>query len=124
MFDFSFGELGLIVLVALLIVGPKDLPRVMHAIGRWFGQFKGMTDDFREGFKTAMREHQLHDVEKDLTEIHNEIEYIRDQEGNLQRIYDISDFLDERERSRIAVTKIAELEPVPAESKAPGKSSS
>jgi sec-independent protein translocase protein TatB len=104
MFDFSFGELGLIVLVALLIVGPKDLPRVMFAIGRWFGQFKGMTDDLKNGFKSAMQEHQLHDVENDLTAIHNEIEYIRDSQGNMQRIYDISDFIDERDRSKIATT--------------------
>jgi Tat protein translocase TatB subunit len=103
MFDFSFGELVLVVLVALLVVGPKELPRVMYAVGRWFGQFKGMTDDFREGFKTAIREHQLEDVEKELTTLHTEIEYIRDQDGNMQRIYDISDFLDERERSKVTV---------------------
>lgn len=104
MLDFSFGELALIVLVALLIVGPKDLPKVMHAVGRWFGQFKGMADEFRAGFKSAMRESQLEDVEKDLTAIHQEIEYIRDQDGNLQRVYDISDFMDERERSKPKLT--------------------
>jgi Tat protein translocase TatB subunit len=103
MFDFSFGELALIVLVALLIVGPKDLPRVMHAVGRWFGQFKGMTDDFRSGFKNAMREHQLESVEKDLNDIHNEIGYIRDAEGNMQPIYKISDFLEERARSQVTL---------------------
>jgi sec-independent protein translocase protein TatB len=101
MLDFSFGELAVIVLVALLIVGPKDLPKVMHAIGRWFGQFKGIADEFRAGVKSAMRESQLEDVEKDLSDIHNEINYIRDQNGNLQRVYDISDFMDERERAKV-----------------------
>jgi sec-independent protein translocase protein TatB len=101
MLDFSFGELALIVLVALLIVGPKDLPRVMYAMGRWIGQWKGVADQFRDGFKSAMQESQLEDVHKDLTAIHEEIEYIRDKDGNLQRVYDISDFLEERERSKV-----------------------
>lgn len=105
MFDFSFGELALIVLVALLIVGPKDLPKVMHAVGRWFGQFKGISDEFRAGFKTAMREHQLEDLEKDLTsihtEIHKEVGYIRDQQGNMQPIYEVADFLEERSKITI-----------------------
>jgi sec-independent protein translocase protein TatB len=104
MLDFSFGELALIVLVALLIVGPKDLPRVMYAVGKWFGQFKVIADDFREGFKSAMKESQLHDLQKDLKEVHEEIEYIRDSDGNLQRVYDISDFLDERERAKVKVS--------------------
>jgi sec-independent protein translocase protein TatB len=105
MLDFSLGELALIVLVALLIVGPKDLPKVMHAVGRWFGQFKSMADEFRAGFKSAMREGQFEDVHKDLTAIHNEIEYIRDQDGNLQRVYDISDFIEERDRDKMKVTE-------------------
>ena len=103
MFDFSFGELAIVVLVALLIVGPKDLPKVMHAVGRWFGQFKGMADDFRAGVKSAMLQGQLEDVEKDLNAIHDEIKYIRDQNGNLQRVYDISDFMDERDRNKAAI---------------------
>jgi len=110
MFDFSFGELALIVLVALLVVGPKDLPRVMYAVGRWFGQFKGMTDGFREGFKNAMREHELAEIEKELTAVHEEIEYIRDSEGNLQRIYHIGDFLDERERTKVTNAVASEQE--------------
>ena len=101
MLDFSFGELALIVLVALLIVGPKDLPRIMYAVGKWFGQFKVIADGFREGFKNAIHESQLQDLHKDLTAVHDEIEYIRDKDGNLKRVYDISDFLDERERAKV-----------------------
>ncbi len=104
MLDFSFGELALIVMVALLIVGPKDLPRVMYAVGKWFGQFKVIADDFREGFKSAMSDTHLQDIQKDIQEVHEDIKYIRDQEGNLQRVYDISDFLDERERAKVKVS--------------------
>jgi Tat protein translocase TatB subunit len=108
MLDFSFGELALVVLVALLVVGPKDLPVVMRAVGKWFGQFKVIADEFREGFKSAMHGGGLGEMEKDLTAIHHESEYIRDQDGNLQRTYDIADFLDERERSKVTIAPPAQ----------------
>lgn len=102
MLDFSFGELALIVLVALLIVGPKDLPVVMRAIGRWMGQFKGITNEFRQGFKSAMEHTGLDGIEKDIHGIHQEVRYIRDQQGNLQRTYDISDFLEHENQAKIS----------------------
>jgi len=88
MLDFSFGELGLIVLVALIIVGPKDLPVVMRTLG----------------LKSAMQESQLKDIENDINAIHEEVKFIRDEQGNLQRVYDISDFLDERERTKVVTS--------------------
>ena len=99
MFDFSFGELALIVLVALLVVGPKDLPVVIRTIGRWAGQFKSIADEFKEGFKSVMDESSIKEISEDVHMAHEEVQYIRDERGNMQRVYDISDFLDERERS-------------------------
>ncbi len=108
MLDFSFGEIALVVFVALVVVGPKDLPVVMRTLGRWFGQFKNITDEFREGFRSAMHGTSLEDVEQDIHEIHKEIKYIRDQEGNLQRVYDISDFTDYSKIKPAAEKKITE----------------
>lgn len=100
MLDFSFGELALVVLVALVVVGPKDLPVVMRALGRWFGQFKGIADEFREGFHSAMHEGSFAEVEKDIhsihEDLHEDVKYIKDEAGNFQRIYDISDLKNER----------------------------
>ena len=101
MLDFSFGEIALVVFVALIIVGPKDLPVVMRAIGRWFGQFRSITDEFRKGFKSAMEDSSLADVQQDIHSIREEIHYIKDQNGHLQRVYDISDFIDERKGNHI-----------------------
>lgn len=95
MLDFSFGEIALVVFIALIVVGPKDLPVVMRTLGRWFGQFKSIADEFREGFRETLRGTQLEDFEKDLHSIKEEIHYIKDAEGNYQRVYDISDFVDE-----------------------------
>jgi len=98
MLDFSFGELALIALVALLVVGPKDLPVVLRTVGRWAGKFKGIADEFRDGFKSVMQDSPLKEVEADLHAVHEDAKYIRDEQGKLQRIYDISDFLDEKEK--------------------------
>jgi sec-independent protein translocase protein TatB len=101
MFDFSFGELSLVALVAILVVGPKDLPKVMRAIGRWVGKFRGISDEFRAGMHSAMREMEMHGLQEDAKQVIEDVKYIRDDAGNLQPVYDISDFLDERERARI-----------------------
>ncbi len=98
MLDFSFGEIALVVLVALLVVGPKDLPVVMRTIGKWFGHLRAITDEFKNGFKSVMGEDHIADIKKGLNEINEEIQYIKDEQGNYHRVYDISDFLEEREK--------------------------
>ena len=100
MFDFSFGEITLVVLVALLVVGPKDLPIVMRTIGKWFGHLRAISDEFKAGFKSVIGEEYLADIKKDLDSIHEEIKYIKDDNGNYHRAYDISDFLEERDKAK------------------------
>ncbi len=104
MFDFSFGELVLIALVALLVVGPKDLPVVVRAVGRWMGQFRGIADEFRQGFRSVMNEAALDETGKELRE---NMQFIKDEHGNLQRVYDLSDFMDERERAKVTIQPAA-----------------
>ena len=98
MLDFSFGELALVALVAFLVVGPKDFPVIMRTLGRWAGQCKKVTDEFRAGFHSAMQQHDIKDIETDIATIQEEMNFIRDQSGNLQRVYDISEYLDEEKR--------------------------
>jgi sec-independent protein translocase protein TatB len=94
MLDFSFGELALIALVALLVVGPKDLPVVLRTVGRWVGQCKGIADEFKEGFKSAMQDSEFSELHSSVNELRQQGNYIRDLQGNLQRTYDIPDFLE------------------------------
>ena len=110
MFDFSFGEIALVVLVALLVVGPKDLPIVMHTIGKWFGHLRVITDEFKAGMKSVIGEDHLSDIKKDLGEIHEEIKYIKDDQGNYHRAYDISDFLEERKKVGVDKAEVEKSE--------------
>jgi len=64
MFGIDSGELLIIAVVALVVIGPKDLPRVMRTIGNFVGKARGMAKHFRAGFDTMIRETELQDMEK------------------------------------------------------------
>jgi len=64
MFGIDSGELLIIALVALVVIGPKDLPRAMRAIGKFVGQARGMARHFRSGVDAMMREAELEEMNK------------------------------------------------------------
>ena len=67
MFGIDSGELIIIAVVALVVIGPKDLPRVMRALGNFIGRARGMARHFRSGIDTMIREAELEDMEKKWT---------------------------------------------------------
>ena len=64
MFGIDSAELLIIAVVALVVIGPKDLPRVMRTVGNFVGQARGMARHFRSGIDTMMREAELEEMEK------------------------------------------------------------
>jgi len=68
MFDVAPTELMLVGLVALLVIGPKDLPRVMRAVGHWVGQMRGMARHFRAGVDEMIRQAELEEMERKWAE--------------------------------------------------------
>lgn len=54
----------MVILVALLVIGPKDLPRVLRTVGKWVGKARGIASQFRSGFDDMVREAELEDMEK------------------------------------------------------------
>ena len=71
MFGIDSAELLIIAVVALVVIGPKDLPRVMRTVGQWVGRARGMAKHFRSGLDTMMREAELEELEKSW-KAHNE----------------------------------------------------
>jgi sec-independent protein translocase protein TatB len=69
MFDISWGELLVIGVVALIVIGPHQLPGTLRGLGRAVNKLRGMASDFRTQFDDAMREAELHDVAKDVSDI-------------------------------------------------------
>ena len=64
MFGIDSMELLVVGLVALLVIGPKDLPRVMRQVGQWMAKGRAMTRHVRAGFDTMMREAELEEMQK------------------------------------------------------------
>ena len=64
MFDVAPTELLLVAIVALVVIGPKDLPKAMRIVGQWVGKARGMARHFRSGFDNMIRESELADMEK------------------------------------------------------------
>jgi sec-independent protein translocase protein TatB len=64
MFDIAPTELLIVALVALVVIGPKDLPKVMRTVGHWVGRARGMARHFRSGIDTMIRESELEEMEK------------------------------------------------------------
>ena len=64
MFDVAPSEFMLVILVALVVIGPKDLPRVLQMVGKWVGKARSVAAQFRSGFDEMVRETELADLEK------------------------------------------------------------
>ena len=71
MFDVSAGELLVIGAVALVVIGPKELPGMLRTVGQAVGKMKRMAGEFRTQFDDAMREADMHDVKKSFDETVN-----------------------------------------------------
>jgi sec-independent protein translocase protein TatB len=64
MFGVDSSELLIIAIVALVVIGPKDLPRVMRMVGQWVGRARGMAKHFRSGIDSMIRESELDEMQK------------------------------------------------------------
>lgn len=68
MFDIAPSELLLVAIVALLVIGPKDLPLALRTAGRWMGKVRRMSSHFRSGVETMIREAELAEIEKEWSD--------------------------------------------------------
>jgi sec-independent protein translocase protein TatB len=69
MFDFDIGKLMVVAIVALAVIPPKDLPRVMRTVGQVVGKMRRMAAEFQGQFMDAIREADLESVKKELETI-------------------------------------------------------
>jgi sec-independent protein translocase protein TatB len=71
MFDLDAGKLVVIGVVALIVIGPKDLPRVLRQVGQSVAKLRRMASDFQSQFMEAMREAELDDIRKDMAALND-----------------------------------------------------
>src|SRR5215471_17562896 len=66
MFDIAWGEFVVIAVVALIVIGPKELPAVLRAIGQWTTKIRRMAAEFQGQFQEALREAEMADLKKEV----------------------------------------------------------
>src|SRR6266436_5377680 len=69
MFDIAWSELIVIIVVALVVVGPKDLPRLMRTAGQWAGRARAMADQFRRSFDDMARQSELDELRREVQKL-------------------------------------------------------
>jgi len=69
MFDIGWSEFVLIAVVALIAIGPKELPGVLRMVGQWVGKVRKMAAEFQGQFQEAMREAEMADLKKSFDEV-------------------------------------------------------
>ena len=90
MLDIGWSEMGLILLVALVVIGPKDLPRVARTVGKWSAKARGMAREFQRSLDDMAREAELQDIKSEIekvnrTDLRARIEETVDPGGELRR---------------------------------------
>ena len=71
MFDIAWGEFLVIAVVALIVIGPKELPAVLRAIGQWTTKIRRMAAEFQGQFQEALREAEMADLKKEVDNLND-----------------------------------------------------
>lgn len=90
MFDVGWSEMALILMVALVVIGPKDLPRVARTVGKWTAKARGMAREFQRSLDDMAREAELQDLKAEMeklsrTDVRHRLEETIDPDGALRR---------------------------------------
>lgn len=112
MFDIGWQELLIIAVVALIVIGPKDLPTAIRAITRWIARARELARDFQHGIDEVVREADLEDLKKQVTQIQHTdinktIEETIDPTGAIRRDLALDDVRQELGKAAETVSSTA-----------------
>ncbi|HWA88659.1 MAG TPA: Sec-independent protein translocase protein TatB [Rhizomicrobium sp.] len=112
MIDLSWSHILIVLIVALVVIGPKDLPRFMRMAGRWMGKARAMADQFRRSFDEMSRQAELDELRAELNALKND----RPLSGTMQKLHEplVPDDMLSAEKPELHAP-----EPDPAEPQAP-----
>lgn len=94
MFDFDVSKLLIFGIVALAVIPPKDLPRVMRVVGQALGRMRRMAAEFQGQFMEAMREVELQDVKKELDSVKSDFENVKKELNAIEQTAKIDSSFD------------------------------
>jgi sec-independent protein translocase protein TatB len=103
MFDVAPSEFFLVILVTLVVIGPKDLPRVLQTVGKWVGKARSIAAQFRSGFDEMVREAELADLEKKWKEENDRIMREHPAGSDTDSVDDYKDDVDASQSAHLTV---------------------
>ena len=130
MFDIGWSEMLVILLVALVVIGPRDLPRVARTMGRWVAKGRAMAREFQNALEDMAREAELDKVKSEIektgrTNLGKSIENAIDPSGELGKAFDPNAKSGKKDGkdapAKPASAKPAAAKPAAVEDKAGGK---
>jgi sec-independent protein translocase protein TatB len=116
MFGFGWGEIVVIGIVALIAIGPKELPTVLRSIGHWMGKIRRMANEFQGQFNEALREAELTDLKKQAEDITSSIENydpLKDTQAEIEKTFDFDDPLKDPPKTEVMTSHAPEAPPLP-----------
>lgn len=126
MLDIGWTELAVIIVVALIVIGPKDLPMVLKTVGGWVRKARMLTREFQSSIDDMVREAELDEVRKQALELKQlnvakQIEKTIDPTGSLRNAFDPEDTgpKDTGKANEAAAPATAAAQAVPAPAPAP-----
>jgi sec-independent protein translocase protein TatB len=91
MFDVGWSEFLIIIVVLLIVVGPKDLPRVVRAFGQWTGKARGYARDFQRTIEEAVDANEMAAVRKEIEMANRELAEISRTQVDLDTKLDLEE---------------------------------
>ena len=96
MLDIGWSEMAIVAVVALFVIGPRELPRMLRTVGHYAAKIRGMAREFQEGIDDAVREAELDEVKKQIEsvktiDVRKSIENTIDPEKRIGKAMDFSD---------------------------------
>ena len=128
MFDIGWQEIFVLAVLALIVIGPKDLPRAMRTITHWIRRMRSMAREFQDGLDTVVREAELDDLKREIdtasrVDVSGELEKVIDPTGSVRQELDMSGVQSDIEDAAHAVAPEVETDEgtmVPAAAAADG----
>ncbi len=107
MFDIGWVEMAVIAVLMIIVIGPKDLPKVLHTLGQWIGQARALARSFQDNLDDMVRESGIDDVRKEIEtavdyDIGGEITKTIDSDGKIAGALDMKDLEDDDEEDEAA----------------------
>ena len=95
MFDIGWTEITIILIATIILIGPKDLPKVLHTVGKWIAKAKSMTREFRGHVDDMVKESELDEVKSQVESLgsfdaNTAIENTIDSDGDIKSAFDFS----------------------------------